>query len=1055
MFQALFMTPELRSSIFSLPLCENSLAELSPWLPEGQKRDILQALQELFVKLAFIDERAISTANLTRSFGWTGEEVVVQHDVQELSRVFFDCLDRALQGTSFSELISNYCKGKFINVTICSICGNESAREEVFGDIGLKVKNCKNVYESLDHLVGEDILDGSNQYFCELCDKKANAIRLTKIHKLPQLLTLSLNRFEYDMKTYERQKITQNFEYPLEIDMGRYCQTAGIYELFAVIIHGGSAHSGHYHAYIRDMLGEGNWNPGNEPQVATKEVEKPKNQKKNKQSRRNKKKKNKGQNKKKQDVEEDTTYEFRDLARPCMNEALQKNWFDFNDSVVTAIRSGKLQKQFGGSNETAYMLIYRDKNLEIPNAPVIPRYWENPIKSINDSNTEHRIKYEELKNFIELQIQTFELFDINDDALVYKNTEVQAIQQGIPVKFRQSDTVEDLKNTITVTLIDEIEDVFTTHQVYIAQPLSNKCAHLLKPLDSIENSKTLKESAIWHKACLLVLPRGDEVLERILDFTGEVCEPIIVNCYYEGDKFSLLINKAWTVFKVKEKIHKVLGLPLEKIELKMRKAEGGDKKISRKDEDSTLNELKFYHSMNLTILPIEEHIPMVELKKNDEGEGLVTILLNEEATPDKTIQHLVISQWKVKDLIEDCRKVFNVPEGVPLRLRKLVDRKVICKEDIDNYLKNIPEFMDGGYRFQVEKGEPPAYGLIVIKVALSCDDEPKELFIKETDRISEVKQKASEVLGFAPDGFKMYRTDWLKEPISALKQENYTLFKAAVKDGDLLLAKPIDTVLDTEMVKMFIYINTTESPCDIKQTFELSLPEDTQLKQLKEMLLSNQEINPRSLPFMRIREVTKTLWPGKVYKEDSKGLKKLSISFGANLLAEPKETADPGSFTGIYIYLCERNTIEKKIENIVSSFFDAGGCPNIDHLYDFAIKKLGKDWDIGKITLARFKSQSFEWEIIKDDRKAEERGKLLGAKANNTGQGIYNLKKGPYFLKDGDLITVKFNGDEENDDDFVCEGDAKAREEYFKRKQASKKTNRPARPEKSIKIGDF
>lgn len=32
-----------------------------------------------------------------------------------------------------------------------------------------------------------------------------------------------------------------------------------MYDLFAVVLHSGSPHSGHYHAYIRDMLGEGNW----------------------------------------------------------------------------------------------------------------------------------------------------------------------------------------------------------------------------------------------------------------------------------------------------------------------------------------------------------------------------------------------------------------------------------------------------------------------------------------------------------------------------------------------------------------------------------------------------------------------------------------------------------------------------------------------------------------------------------------------------------------------------------------------------------------------------
>ena len=32
-----------------------------------------------------------------------------------------------------------------------------------------------------------------------------------------------------------------------------------VYDLFAVVIHSGTPYSGHYHAYIRDTLQEGNW----------------------------------------------------------------------------------------------------------------------------------------------------------------------------------------------------------------------------------------------------------------------------------------------------------------------------------------------------------------------------------------------------------------------------------------------------------------------------------------------------------------------------------------------------------------------------------------------------------------------------------------------------------------------------------------------------------------------------------------------------------------------------------------------------------------------------
>mmetsp|Transcript_15446 Transcript_15446/g.13184 ORF Transcript_15446/g.13184 Transcript_15446/m.13184 type:complete len:138 (+) Transcript_15446:200-613(+) len=111
-------------------------------------------------------------------------------------------------------------------------------------------------------------LEGSNQYECGVCNKKVDAYRGTKIRKFPPILTLSLNRCcEFDYIKGERKKVNTNFEFGLELDVSLFAENPqqyekdgeGIYELFAVLIHGGSASSGHYHAYIRDTLDEGDW----------------------------------------------------------------------------------------------------------------------------------------------------------------------------------------------------------------------------------------------------------------------------------------------------------------------------------------------------------------------------------------------------------------------------------------------------------------------------------------------------------------------------------------------------------------------------------------------------------------------------------------------------------------------------------------------------------------------------------------------------------------------------------------------------------------------------
>ena len=87
LIQVLFMTPEFRSFIFALPLYKGGdIKELSNYLPKCQQRDILTAVQKLFVDLKELDIKAVSTEQLTKSFKWSTYDENIQHDVQELNR---------------------------------------------------------------------------------------------------------------------------------------------------------------------------------------------------------------------------------------------------------------------------------------------------------------------------------------------------------------------------------------------------------------------------------------------------------------------------------------------------------------------------------------------------------------------------------------------------------------------------------------------------------------------------------------------------------------------------------------------------------------------------------------------------------------------------------------------------------------------------------------------------------------------------------------------------------------------------------------------------------
>lgn len=61
------------------------------------------------------------------------------------------------------------------------------------------MKNKKSIVEGLDAFVKDDVLDESNQYMCEKCDKKVDALKRACIKKLPRYLITSFKRFEFDL----------------------------------------------------------------------------------------------------------------------------------------------------------------------------------------------------------------------------------------------------------------------------------------------------------------------------------------------------------------------------------------------------------------------------------------------------------------------------------------------------------------------------------------------------------------------------------------------------------------------------------------------------------------------------------------------------------------------------------------------------------------------------------------------------------------------------------------------------------------------------------------
>nr|XP_031534612.1 ubiquitin carboxyl-terminal hydrolase 40 [Vicugna pacos] len=265
LLQTLHFTPEFRGMLCYMHLFSNIL-HLETHLFLIQVRIIPLQLQRLFAQLLLLDQDAASTTDLTDSFGWTSNEEMRQHDVQELNRILFSALETSLVGTSGHDLINRLYHGTIVNQIVCKECKNVSEKQEDFLDLTVAVKNVSGLEDALWNMyVEEEVFDCDNLYHCGTCDRLVKAAKSAKLRKLPPFLTVSLLRFNFDFVKCERYKETSCYTFPLRINLKPFCEQSELddleymYDLFSVIIHKGGCYGGHYHVYIKDVDHLGNW----------------------------------------------------------------------------------------------------------------------------------------------------------------------------------------------------------------------------------------------------------------------------------------------------------------------------------------------------------------------------------------------------------------------------------------------------------------------------------------------------------------------------------------------------------------------------------------------------------------------------------------------------------------------------------------------------------------------------------------------------------------------------------------------------------------------------
>ena len=246
LLQSLYLTGAFRKAVYQIP------TETSQDLANSSSA---YALQRLFYRLQ-ADQVAVSTQELTHSFGWESRQIFEQQDVQELSRILMDKLEARMRGTEAENALPNMFVGKMKTYLKCINVEYESSRIEDFWDLQLNVSGCKSVDESFKDYIQVETLEGDNKYAAEgygLQDAKKGVI----FESFPNVLHLQLKRFEYDFMRDTMMKVNDRYEFPDVFDATPYLDDDAdksepyIYHLHGVLVHSGDLNAGHYYAFLK------------------------------------------------------------------------------------------------------------------------------------------------------------------------------------------------------------------------------------------------------------------------------------------------------------------------------------------------------------------------------------------------------------------------------------------------------------------------------------------------------------------------------------------------------------------------------------------------------------------------------------------------------------------------------------------------------------------------------------------------------------------------------------------------------------------------------------
>lgn len=262
---------------------------------EARARHLFEEVQRTFIHLdegsrgRCFDPRAFVEACSCLKLEF---DVWQQNDASEFAMKLLDRMETALKRWAPEQF--RYLEHSFglkqTKQKVCKECGLKTNREENLMSIDCQIRGKTDIQEALQTMCEVEYMEGNNKVFCDRCKKNTDTVLRTAISALPDMLVLSLKRFDLDYNTFETVKLNSRCAFGQTLNMKRYTLD-GVeamekaasreekdgpapmdmadddhvadpldtlpdadydYKLAGVLVHAGVAQGGHYYSFIRD-----------------------------------------------------------------------------------------------------------------------------------------------------------------------------------------------------------------------------------------------------------------------------------------------------------------------------------------------------------------------------------------------------------------------------------------------------------------------------------------------------------------------------------------------------------------------------------------------------------------------------------------------------------------------------------------------------------------------------------------------------------------------------------------------------------------------------------